>query len=107
MANEILGFEPITTATLFPWNRRNLTSLPDEKGNYLPENYLMDDAKTIETALAAADAHAQRINGYSTDGHVPTVDTLRNQQQSKTFSVDFDDPDEEDQEEDVATEQPE
>lgn len=52
----------------------------------------MDDAQTIETALAAADAHAQRIN------HVPSVDMLRNAQQSKTFSVDssveFDDPDE-------------
>lgn len=59
----------------------------------------MDDAQTIETALAAADAHAQRIN------HVPSVDMLRNAQQSKTFSVDssvnFDDPDEEDEDEDV------
>ncbi len=73
MANEIGGaYTEITQVQLFPWNRRELTSLVDEKGQYLG----MDE---LTLALATADAHIARIAAQSSPG----------------FPVEFDDPDEE------------
>lgn len=74
MPNETLGNHEITTILLFPWNRRDLTSLVDEKGKYLG----MDDL-TLDTALAQANAHIARMAAQS----------------SPTFPVEFDDSDEE------------
>ncbi len=77
MANETLGNHEITQDQLFPWNRRDLTSLVDEKGKYLG----MDD---LTIALATADAHIARIAA----------------QTSPTFPVEFDDIDEDEEDDD-------